>query len=379
MTGMWTNRNGNAGQRERIIIMTSAVGILANTALAAVKAVIGLLTHSIAITLDAVNNLSDALSSIITIIGARLSNKAPDRKHPLGHGRIEYLSAALVSSLILYAGITSLVESVKKIITPVKADYSVLSLVILVLAIVVKLILGRYVKKQGERVNSGALTASGADASFDAVLSASVLFSALLYLGCGISVEAWVGAGISLAIIKSGLDMMTDTLDDILGHRVDTDVSMEIKRLIMEEPEVQGVHDLIVFNYGPDRDYASVHIELPDTMTAAEIDRLTRRLEKKVYRATGIILTGVGLYSMNTGSAEAERIRSAVEKLVLAHGWAKQIHGFYLDTEERAMRFDVVISFDVTQAEARNVLLLEVGAAFPDYSLEITMDMDISD
>ena len=160
--------------RSKVIVRTSIVGIATNVVLSAFKAAIGFVTGSIAVTLDAVNNLSDALSSVITIVGAKLANKLPDKKHPLGYGRIEYLSAMIVAAIVLYAGGTSAVESVKKIIHPEAADYSTVSLVIIAAAVVVKLVLGKYVKRQGERVNSGALVASGADALFDAILSASV-------------------------------------------------------------------------------------------------------------------------------------------------------------------------------------------------------------
>ncbi|MBQ1619649.1 MAG: cation transporter, partial [Oscillospiraceae bacterium] len=208
-----------ATERERTIIKTSVVGIATNVLLAAFKAVVGLLSRSIAVTLDAVNNLSDALSSVITIIGAKLGARQPDRKHPLGHGRVEYISSLLVAAIVLYAGITSLVESVKKIIHPEAADYSTVSLLIIAVAIAVKLVLGRYVKAQGEKVNSGALIASGSDASFDAILSASVLASAIIFLVWHISLEAYVGVVIAAFIIKAGIGMTTETLDDILGHR----------------------------------------------------------------------------------------------------------------------------------------------------------------
>ena len=174
-------------KRQKTIIKASIIGILANVALSAIKAAIGLFSHSIAIVLDAVNNLSDALSSIVTIIGAKLAGKKPDRKHPLGHGRVEYLSAMIVSALVLYAGITSMIESVKKIMHPQMPQYKAVSLIIIAIAIVVKIVLGRYVKKQGEKVDSSSLVASGADAMFDAILSASVLASALIFVWTGVS------------------------------------------------------------------------------------------------------------------------------------------------------------------------------------------------
>lgn len=364
--------------RDSVIIRTSVIGILTNVFLAAFKAVVGIVSHSIAVTLDAVNNLSDALSSIITIVGTKLAGKSPDKKHPLGHGRVEYLSAMIVSGIVLYAGITSAVESVKKIIHPEAAEYSTVSLIIIAVAIAVKLILGKYVKKQGEMVNSGSLVASGSDATFDAILSASVLASAIIFLTTGISLEAWVGVVIAVFIIRSGIEMVTETLDDILGKRADSDVTVRIKRILSEEPEVRGAYDLFLYNYGPDRDYGSVHIELPDTMTVEEVDRLTRRLEAKVYDQTGVALTGIGVYSYNT-SGEAVKLRSEVTKRVMAHDWALQIHGFYFDMESREVRFDVVMSFDIDHGEGVKILTEEMQEAFPDYHFIVVPDIDISD
>ena len=368
-----------AAQRDKIIIRTSVIGILANVFLSAFKAVVGLLSHSIAVILDAVNNLSDALSSIITIVGTKLAGRSPDRKHPLGHGRIEYLSSMIVAGIVLYAGITALVESVKKIIHPETANYSVTSLVIIAVAILVKILLGRFVKAQGEKANSQALVASGSDASFDAILSASVLASALIFKCTGLSLEAYVGVLIACFIIKAGIEIMGETLSDILGRRSDPETVKEIKKLVNEEPAVRGAFDLILYNYGPNKNYGTVHLELPDTMTVDEVDQLTRRVQLNVLQKTGVILTGVGVYSYNTTDAEAARIRNKVQETVLAHEWALQMHGFYADTEKKTMRFDVVISFDIERKEAFETLCAEVQALFPDYTLQIVMDADISD
>lgn len=365
--------------RDRIIVRTSAVGIFANLLLAAFKAVIGLVSNSIAVTLDAVNNLSDALSSVITIIGARLANKRPDRMHPLGHGRAEYLSAMIVAALVLYAGITSAVESVKKILHPEIPDYSVVSLVIIASAVIVKILLGRYFIRQGKKAGSGALEASGADASFDAVLSLSVLACAILFRITGISLEAFVGAVISVFIIKSGIELMKETLDDIIGHRADAEMVRRIKEILNAEPEVLGAYDLFINNYGPARDYASVHVELPDTMTVDQVDNLTRRLQAKVYQKTGVILTGVGVYSYNTKDEEAAQIRNTVLKTTLQHDWALQMHGFYADTQKKKMRFDVVFSFDIDPHEGCAVIRKELQELYPEYSIQITSDVDISD
>ncbi len=365
-----------SANREKAIVRTSIVGIVTNVFLAAFKAVIGIVSHSIAVTLDAVNNLSDALSSVITIIGTKLGAKLPNKKHPLGYGRIEYLSSMIVAAIVLYAGITSLVESVKKIISPEEADYSAVSLVIISVAIAAKLILGQYVKRQGKKHNSGALVASGSDALFDAILSASVLACAIIYLIWGISLEAYVGVIISLFIIKAGIEMMIDTVNDILGKRDDKEETDLIKSLICEEPDVRGAYDLIMFNYGPNKNYASVHLELPDTMTVDQIDKLTRRVQAKVYVKTGVILTGVGVYSYNTSDEETAKMRNTIQEMVLGHEWALQLHGFYADTEKKTIRFDVVVSFDVNRAEAIATLNKEAKDLFPEYSFQIIPDID---
>ena len=364
--------------RDKIIIRTSVIGILANVLLAGFKALIGIVSHSIAVLLDAVNNLSDALSSIITIVGTKLSGRLPDKKHPLGYGRVEYLSAMVVSGIVLYAGITSAVESVKKIIQPEQPDYSAVSLVIIAVAVAVKIVLGRYVKAQGKKVNSGSLVASGSDAMFDAILSASVLACAVLFMLTGLSLEAYVGAVISVFIIKSGVEMMIETLNEILGMRADKETTDRVKALLREEAPVRGAYDLILYNYGPDKDYASVHLELPDTMTVREVDQLTRKLEAKVYRETGVILTGVGVYSYNTGDDEAARLQNDVRQRVLEHDWAVQMHGFYADTAAREMRFDVVMSFDIQPREGIRILSEELGRAYPDWRIAIVPDVDVS-
>lgn len=368
-----------AADREKIIVRTSFIGIGANVLLAAFKAIVGLLSHSIAVVLDAVNNLSDALSSVITIIGAKLGAKQPNKKHPLGYGRVEYISSMLVAAIVLYAGITSLVESVKKIFHPEKADYSALTLVIIAVAIVVKLILGAYVKAQGGKVNSGALVASGSDALFDAVLSASVLASAVICLIWNISLEAYVGVIIACFIIKAGIEMMLETLDDIIGQRSDAEITASLRKLICEDEDVRGAYDITLYNYGPNKNYGTVHIELPDTMTVDDVDRITRRIQINVFQKTGVILTGVGVYSYNTTNDEAARIRNALQKAVLSNEWAMQMHGFYADTENKTLRYDVVVSFDIDREQAQSILNELTHKMYPDYAASIVLDTDTSD
>ncbi len=366
-----------SSDRSAKIVRASIVGIISNFFLVVFKAGVGFISGSIAIILDAVNNLSDALSSIVTIIGTKLAGRKPDKKHPLGHGRIEYLSAMIVAALVIYAGVTSLVESVKKIISPVTADYSAVTLIIISSAIVVKLLLGRYVISVGKKVNSSSLVASGKDALFDAVISVSVLASALMFLLFRLSVEAYVGVGISVYIIKSGFSMLSDTLGDILGKRVDGQFLDEIKATIGEIDGVLGAFDLILHSYGPDKYLGSVHVEVPETLTAPEIDALERRIANRVYEKHGVIMTGVGIYSINTSDEEAMAMRAAIDKLALSHDGVLQTHGFFIDKENKTATLDVIIDFSVEDRKSLfDHISKDISEQFPDYKFILNMDID---
>ena len=368
-----------AASRNKEIVKVSVYGIVANVVLAVFKAIVGIVSNSIAVTLDALNNLSDALASVITIVATVLSGKQPDKKHPMGYGRIEYLSGMIVAALVLYAGITAAVESVKKIMHPKAAEYSIVSLVIIAVAVAVKFVMGKLISVKGKKLNSSALVATGADASFDSILSLSVFISALIYIKFGISLEAYVGVVIAVIIIKSGIEMMKDTVDEILGQRVEKDMALKIKSILNEEEEVRGAYDLFINNYGPNKNYASVHIELPDTMTVDEVDVLTRKLQVKVYKETGVILTGVGVYSYNTTDDEVAQLRNDIAHIVMAHDWALQMHGFYVDVDSKHIRFDVVFSFDIPSYEGVEILKKELEDIFTDYTIQISPDVDVAD
>ena len=366
--------------RDKTIIRTSIIGILVNVLLAAFKAVVGLLSHSIAVVMDAVNNLSDALSSVITILGTKLAGKEPDKKHPLGYGRIEYLSAMIISVIVLYAGVSSLVESVKKILHPEKPDYSATALLIIAVAVVAKIILGSFVKKKGLDVKSDSLVASGSDALHDSIISASTLAAAVIYLFFHISLEAWLGAIISAVIVKSGLDMLRDTVSEILGERIDAETAQSVKDTICQTEGVRGAYDLVINNYGPNRQIGSVHIEVPDTMTVGELDGLEREISKNVFVKHHLILTGISVYSMNMGDKEAVRVETGVRKILEAYPDVLQMHGFFLDKKDKTMKFDIIISYDAQNREQLyKEIMKKVAASFPEYTPQVQLDFDISD
>ena len=370
-----------SSERETAIIRTSAIGIAANVALATFKAAVGILSNSIAVTLDAVNNLSDAISSIITIVGTKLSNKKADREHPFGHGRIEYITTTIIAAIIMYAGISSLIKSIQDIMDPVTPDYSPLSLVIIAVAVLVKIILGHYVRSVGNRVNSDTLIASGSDALFDATLSTSVLTAALIFIFTKISLEAYVGVIISVFIIKASIELLQGSIKEIIGMRPDAALSTLIYDIVKEDPDAEGVYDLIIHNYGPDRFVGSFHTEVLDTTSAIEIDTMTRRLSTEIYKQTSgkIIIAAIGIYARNTTDNRIVKMRTEVTEMALAHEGVLQVHGFIADIENQFMAFDTVIEFGYDGKQIVHDIIHEVEAAYPDMNVSVLLDRDTSD
>ncbi|MCI5723943.1 MAG: cation diffusion facilitator family transporter [Erysipelotrichaceae bacterium] len=365
-------------KRNQEIIRTSILGIVVNLLLAAFKAVIGLLSGSIAIVLDAVNNVSDAFSSIITIVGTKLAGRKPDHKHPFGYGRIEYLSALVISLIIMYAGITSLIEAVKSILNPSTPSYTVVGLIIIFVAVLAKFFMGMYVKKTGERLNSGSLIASGEDSRMDSIISASTLVAAILFLTLHINIEAYLAVVISIMIIKAGYEIVASTISTILGERADGGVSAHIKRIVMEFEGVHGVYDLFLNNYGPNTMNGSLHIEVDDNMTAWQIDKLERKIADRVYQEAHVAITGISVYTYNTKDDEAKRIFKDIRKIVMSYDHVMQMHGFFMNGND--ISFDIVIDF---QCGDRNALYHEivdhVRKQYPTYHFITTLDSDISD
>ena len=366
--------------REKTIVTTGIIGIVANIFLASFKALIGVAAHSTAMVLDAVNNFSDVLSSLVAIIGTKIASRKPDKKHPLGHGRVEYLAQMIIAALIIYAGLTAMIESIKKIITPVDPEHSALSLAIISVAIVVKIVLGLFVRKQGKKVKSDLLMSSGTDALFDAILSTAVLVSAVILLVFKFNIEAYVSVAISLFILKAGLEIIFEAVDDMLGHRVEAEYTKKVKECVNSFDEVHGAYDIVLHNYGPERYLGSVHIEVDDTMTAVEIDALTRNITEKVYKDTGIILTAVGIYSNNSSDEHLMKMRNEITELVVDHKHILQLHGFYVDEVKKRIIFDVVVDFDEQDREGLIAHIIgDVKQALPGYDVQVTIDSDISD
>jgi cation diffusion facilitator family transporter len=365
--------------RSSQIIRTSWIGIIANVLLAAFKAVVGLLASSVAIVMDAVNNLSDALSSVITIIGTKLSQRPADRKHPFGFGRIEYFSAIIIAVIVLSAGITSFIESVKKIINPTTPTYTTVTLIVIIVAIVVKLVLGRYVKSQGEKLKSDALIASGSDALFDAIITLATLISAGVMLLWNVSLDGILGALISLVIIKAGIEMLASPVNELLGAKISPELLSQIKREVGEHEEVHGVFDIILHNYGPDVQIGSLHINVLDTMNAHEIHGLTRRITEEMFERHGIIMT-VGVYAVATGDNKRAELQQTVMQALASHEHITQVHGFYYFEDEKRVSVDIVPDLTIhDDAAFIEELKAEVQPLVPDAQVTIVIDHNYSE
>ena len=365
--------------RSAEIIKVSWRGIAVHIVLVLFKASVGLAAHSIAVVLDAVNNLTDAVSSFITIIGTKLAGKAADRKHPYGHGRVEYIAASIVALLILAAGLTSLKESVDKILHPQELNYSVVSVIVIVGALAAKVLLGTYYRKKGAELNSDSLTASGTDALFDAVISLATLISAIVSMTAGFNLEGILGIVISLLILKAGMEIITGTISRIIGTRADDDFTSKIKEVICADPNVHGAYDLILHNYGPETYFGSVHIEVDDNMTAREIDALSRCLAGQIYREYSVLLT-IGIYAANTHNEAAVRIRNAVTEITGQYPEIRQVHGFYVEESTQAVSFDILLDYAVRDpAQITDAIRAALKARFPDYDFYINIDRDFSE
>ncbi|MBO4662180.1 MAG: cation transporter [Bacteroidaceae bacterium] len=365
--------------RSAQIIRTSIIGIVANVLLAAFKAAVGILSSSVAIVMDAVNNLSDALSSVITIVGTKLAQRPADHDHPFGFGRVEYFSAIIIAVIVLSAGITSLIESVKKIFDPTEPEYTTVTLAVIVVAIIVKLVLGQYVKHKGEQLRSDALIASGSDALFDAVITLSTLVSAGIMLLWNVSLDGILGALISVVIIKAGIEMLASPVNELLGSRISPIFISEIKKEVLEFEDVHGVYDIILHNYGPDVFIGSLHINVYDTMTAHDIHGLTRRISTQLFEQHGIIAT-VGVYALATGNNRRTELQQKVMQTLAAHRDIVQVHGYYYSEADRMLSVDVVPDISVhDDAALVRQLTEEVQPIVPSAQVVIVIDHNYSE
>lgn len=363
--------------RRKQIIRVSLIGVAANILLAGFKMLVGVIAGSIAIILDAVNNMTDVLSSVVTIVGAKLAAKRPDPGHPYGHGRSEYISALLVGLIIFLAGIMALVESIPKIIHPELADYSIATIIVVIAAIIVKIFLGTHFRKMGKKLNSSSLSASGVDALFDAILSFATLVGIAVTMIWQISIDGILGAIIALFILRTSVEIVMEASGDILGRTADRTLMQKIKQQICAFPQVSGAYDLMLHNYGPADLIGSVQIQVPDHLTAKEIHKLTREIASRIFSKYGVNLT-IGIYAENSDQPAQQDIKQKLLNLLNDYPEVRQMHAFYVDDEEKLITFDLVVDYQYQDAaKLKRRISAALKKEFPGYKSLMALDFDL--
>lgn len=365
--------------RQQQIVRTGYLGIATNVLVATGKAIVGAVSGSMAIVLDAVNNLTDALSSVITIIGVKLAGRPADDKHPFGYGRIEYFTAVIIAAMVLIAGGTSLVESVKGTLSPSEQEYSIIGIAIIAVTIVVKFSLGFYTKKKGKELSSDALISSGADSMFDSIISIATIISAIIMLTTGWSIDCWLAAIISCIIIKAGIEMVMSPISELLGVRSDPELTGGIKSRVKTIEGVHGVYDVVLHDYGPEQKMGALHVEVDDTLSAAELHRLTKHIQKLVRIEFGIFVT-IGFYAKHHEGSGARHEEEIVRQYVNTLEGAIGMHGFYINHEDKMLSFDVVYSFSLARPISLREHLTEwLQEKYAGYDINIGLDRNFSE
>lgn len=363
--------------RQRYGTLSGAVGIFLNLLLSAGKMIAGLITGSIAITADAFNNLTDAVSSVVTLVGFRMAGKQADDDHPFGHGRIEYLSGLAVSVVILLVGLELAKSSVEKIIHPEQVEFSWLSAGILIAAICVKLWMSYFNRSLSRRIGSAAMAATATDSLSDAVATSAVLLSAIIGKFTGVNIDAWAGILVALFILRAGWGAAKDTLNPLLGQSPDPELVRDIERTVLAHPQVVGIHDMIIHDYGPGRSMMSLHAEVPagsDIMEVHdEIDAIERELKAKYH-----IDASIHMDPIVTGDETISKARKMVSELVRGVDPAMTIHDFRMTSgpRHRNLIFDVVVPYSVksTDDEVRREIERKIRAADPNSFAVIQID-----
>ena len=369
-------KNDQAKIREEYGVLCGVVGILFNVLLFAGKFLAGTISHSIAITADAVNNLSDAGSSIVTLAGFKLAGTKPDPEHPFGHGRIEYISGLVVAAAILLMAYELIRDSVGKIVHPEETEFSGLIVVILVLSILVKLYMFLYNRRLGKKLASPAMEATAMDSLSDSVATAAVLIATLVGRFTGLEIDGWCGVLVAAFILWSGINAVRDTLDPLLGRAMDPELAADIDKLVLSHPNILGIHDLVYHDYGPGRAMMSFHAEVPADTDLLEmhdiIDHIERELKAKHHIETVIHTDPV------VNDERTNALREQVEAAAKALDPALSIHDLRITAGpyHTNVLFDVMVpyGFRLTDAQVPRELRQAVEALSEKYSAVIQVD-----
>ena len=363
--------------RERYGVMSGGVGIFLNLLLSLGKFFAGVLTGSIAVTADAFNNLSDAGSSVVTLVGFKLAGQKADDGHPFGHGRIEYLAGLLVSLLILMVGVELGKTSIEKIIRPEEVAFSLVTVIILICSILVKLWMCLFNRKLGRRINSAAMEATATDSLSDVVATSAVLAGTLIGHFARVSIDGWIGVVVAVFILRAGWGAAKDTLNPLLGTAPEPELVKAIQQLVLSHEQVVGMHDLVIHDYGPGRRMCSFHAEVPEDKDIMDAHDAIDHIEREIQEKFGIETT-VHMDPIATGDSEVARLREQVAELVREIDPDMSIHDFRLTRgpQHSNLIFDVVVPHRcrLTDEEVRQRITDTVRRVVPGCYVVLQLD-----
>ncbi len=362
--------------RNGMIKAVGVVGILVNAVFAVVKLIIGTLSNSVAIMSDAVNNLSDATSSVITLVGLKLSQKPADRKHPLGYGRIEYLSSLVIAVIILIAGGEFFRTSFERIIHPEAVVFTTWQFAILGLTVIGKLFLSRLNVTVGKRANSLALQASGAEAMTDVLASIITIVTAMISQFTGLIIDGYVGLLLAMFIVYTGIKQLIETISSIIGERADKELVKEIYTNLKSYDQILGAYDFILHSYGPSTTVASINLEFSDTLSVKEAYEVMGKAQKELLKKHQIYFV-FGLYSVNTYDGEVSQMYENISKILASIPTVISLHAFRVDKKDKVIHFDVVHDFTIKDiGKTKKKIQMEIFKVYPEYQVEINIDFD---
>jgi len=337
-------------------VMTSIVGILCNVLLFAVKGTIGILMHSIAVMADAFNNLSDAGSSVVGLLGVKMASKPADEEHPFGHGRMEYVSALAVSFIVLQVGLTLLKDSFGKIREPEELNFQIISIIILILSVGVKGWLGLFNKKLGQKIDSKVMLATAADAMGDVITTTATIASIIFFRITGINIDGYVGIAVSLVVMWAGIGIAKDTLEPLLGEATTPEDYIKITKFVEGYDGIVGSHDLIVHNYGPGRNMASIHAEVPNDVDIEVSHEIIDRIERDAAKMLGIFLV-IHMDPVETKNEHVLKVKSQVIEIMEALDKNASIHDFRMVDGEKQINliFDMVVPYEYSKEKEKEL------------------------
>ena len=361
-------------------VLASIVGIFCNVFLFAVKFVVGLVLHSVSVTADAFNNLSDAGSSIISFVGVKMAEKPADKDHPFGHGRIEYIAALVVSFLVLEVGFTFLKDSFGKILHPETMNFQIVSVVILILSIAVKLWLGLFNRKLGEKIDSKVMMAVFTDSMGDVITTSATILSLIFFAVTGINIDGIVGVGVALVVMWAGVGIARDTLEPLIGQAIDPEVYEEIKHFVEKYDGIEGTHDLIVHNYGPGRSMASIHAEVPNDVDIEQSHEIIDRIEREAAKELGIFLV-IHMDPVEMRNKKILRIKETAVRILHDLDPLCSLHDFRVVHGEHQINliFDMVVPIDYDEKKKEDLSLRmaeRMKGADSRYECVITVESD---